>query len=92
MADARSLVKLLRPIKSKINLIPFNEYPGSDFERPDPSRISRFQEFLADHHYTAIVRHSKGQDIGAACGQLRAKLRSEDRGQRTEVGCLVTEG
>ncbi|MBC2743879.1 MAG: 23S rRNA (adenine(2503)-C(2))-methyltransferase RlmN [Desulfosarcina sp.] len=81
MADARRLVKLLRPIKSKINLIPFNEYPGSDFERPDQSRISRFQEFLADHHYTAIVRHSKGQDIGAACGQLRAKLRSEDRGR-----------
>ncbi len=74
MADARRLIKLLRPIKSKINLIPFNEHPGSDFQRSDPSRISRFQEFLADHHYTVIVRHSKGQDIGAACGQLRAKL------------------
>lgn len=78
MADARRLVKLLRPIKAKINLIPFNEHPGSDFERPDPSRVSRFQELLADHHYTAIVRHSKGQDIGAACGQLRAKLKTVD--------------
>lgn len=82
MEDARRLVKLLRPIKAKINLIPFNEYPGSDFQRPDPSQISRFQEFLADHHYTVIVRHSKGQDIGAACGQLRAKLTMKDGGER----------
>jgi 23S rRNA (adenine2503-C2)-methyltransferase len=71
MADARRLVKLLRPIRAKINLIPFNEHPGSAFSRPDPDRIRDFQECLADHHYTAIVRHSKGQDIGAACGQLR---------------------
>ena len=78
MADARRLVKLLRPIKAKINLIPFNEHPGSDFKRPDAARISRFQEHLADHHYTVIVRHSKGQDIAAACGQLRAKLKAED--------------
>ena len=73
-ADARRLVKLLRPVKAKINLIPFNEHPGSDYQRPSPECVHRFQEILADHHYTAIVRHSKGQDIGAACGQLRAKL------------------
>jgi 23S rRNA (adenine2503-C2)-methyltransferase len=79
VADAERLVKLLRPIKAKINLIPFNEHPGSDFKRPDPSRVSRFQEWLADHHYTVMVRHSKGQDIGAACGQLRARLTSEIR-------------
>ena len=74
LADARRLAKLLRPVKAKINLIPFNEHPGSDFKRPEASRISRFQEFLAEAHYTVIVRHSKGQDIGAACGQLKAKL------------------
>jgi 23S rRNA (adenine2503-C2)-methyltransferase len=73
MADAQRLAKLLRPIRAKINLIPFNAHPGSEYMRPDPIRVSQFQEFLADHHYTAIVRHSKGQDIGAACGQLRAK-------------------
>ncbi len=78
MADARRLERLLRPIKAKINLIPFNEHPGSDFKRPDPSRINRFQEFLAGHHYTVMVRHSKGQDINAACGQLRARLKIED--------------
>ncbi|VTR70868.1 Dual-specificity RNA methyltransferase RlmN [Desulfosarcina cetonica] len=74
LEDARRLVKLLRPVKAKINLIPFNEHPGSEFRRPSPSQISAFQELLAEHHYTVIVRHSKGQDIGAACGQLRAKL------------------
>ena len=77
MADAERLVKLLRPINAKINLIPFNEHPGSDFKRPDPSRINRFQELLAEHHYTVMVRHSKGQDIGAACGQLRARLKTQ---------------
>ena len=75
--DARRLVKQLHGVKAKINLIPFNEHPGSDFKRPSAEQITRFQEFVADHHYTVIVRHSKGQDIGAACGQLRAKLVSE---------------
>jgi len=74
MADARRLTKLLRPVRAKINLIPFNEHPGCDFKRPASDRVNRFQEFLAEHYYTVIVRHSKGQDIGAACGQLRAKL------------------
>ena len=73
MSDAEKLVKCLRSVKAKINLIPFNEHPGSDFQRPSPETTKRFQEYLADHHYTVIVRHSKGQDIGAACGQLRAR-------------------
>lgn len=81
LADAQTLATLLHPIPAKINLIPFNEHPGCEFQRPDPSRVSRFQEFLAGHHYTAIVRHSKGQDIGAACGQLRALLKLEESGQ-----------
>ncbi len=70
--DALRLTKLLRPIKSKINLIPFNEHPGSLFQRPDEKTILKFQDILIQHHYTAMVRNSKGQDISAACGQLRA--------------------
>ncbi|PIF02868.1 MAG: 23S rRNA (adenine(2503)-C(2))-methyltransferase RlmN [Desulfococcus sp.] len=69
-AHARALVRLLRGIRCKINLIPFNEHPGSIFFRPDEDRISVFQELLADARYTAIVRYSKGRDISAACGQL----------------------
>ena len=71
--DARRLAKLLRPIRSKINLIPFNSHEGSDYERPDEKVILRFQEILIDKHYTVMIRQSKGQDISAACGQLRAR-------------------
>jgi 23S rRNA (adenine2503-C2)-methyltransferase len=73
LADARRLARLLRPIRAKINLIPYNENPYSRFRRPSLKVISEFREFLCDAHYTALVRHSKGQDISAACGQLRVK-------------------
>ncbi len=69
--DALRLIKLLRPIKAKINLIPFNEHPGCLFRRPDEKTILAFQDILTQHHYTAMIRNSKGQDISAACGQLR---------------------
>jgi 23S rRNA (adenine2503-C2)-methyltransferase len=68
--DAKRLVKLLRPIRAKINLIPFNEYEGSEFNRPEESAILNFKEILNKNNYTAIIRYSKGQDISAACGQL----------------------
>jgi 23S rRNA (adenine2503-C2)-methyltransferase len=71
--DARRLAKLLRPIRSKINLIPFNAHAGCDYDRPDDAVISRFQEILIQKNYTVMIRQSKGQDISAACGQLRAK-------------------
>jgi len=75
--DAKRLVKLLRPIRAKINLIPFNAYEGSEFSRPEESVILSFKEILNKNDYTAIIRHSKGQDISAACGQLRANLMSD---------------
>ena len=74
LEDAKRLVKLLRPIKAKINLIPFNEHEASDFLRPEESVIHKFQEILHQNNYTAIIRHSKGRDISAACGQLRGKM------------------
>ena len=70
-ADARKLVKLLRGLRAKINLIPFNEYPGAAFNRPSPTRIAEFQEILQEKHYTATIRQSRGAGIMAACGQLR---------------------
>ena len=71
-ADARRLIKLLHPIKAKVNLIPFNEHPQSEFKRPDENAIDRFKQMLHDHHYTVMTRLSKGADISAACGQLSA--------------------
>src|SRR6056297_3449036 len=71
--DARRLADLLRPVKAKINLIPYNEHPESEFRRPGQAAIEAFQEELLSRHYTAIIRWSKGTDISAACGQLRGK-------------------
>jgi 23S rRNA (adenine2503-C2)-methyltransferase len=72
--DAKRLARLLRPIRAKINLIPFNTFEGSDFERPEEHVILTFKEILNKNNYTAVIRHSKGQDISAACGQLSANL------------------
>lgn len=69
--DARRLVKLMKGIRGKINLIPFNDWEGSSFARPPLARILDFQTVLLEHGIRATVRWSKGEDIGAACGQLR---------------------
>ncbi|MGB5423428.1 MAG: 23S rRNA (adenine(2503)-C(2))-methyltransferase RlmN, partial [Desulfobacterales bacterium] len=69
-ADARRLAVLLSQVKAKINLIPFNPHPDSEFERSEEAVIERFQKILLDKHYTVMVRRSKGGDISAACGQL----------------------
>ena len=71
--DARRLAKLLQPIRCKINLIPFNPHAGCEFERPAEAAIKAFYDILFAKNYTVIVRRSKGQDISAACGQLRAR-------------------
>lgn len=71
--DALRLTRLLKGIRCKVNLIPFNPFPGSEFKRPDDAAVKRFQKILQDHHYTALVRESRGGDISAACGQLRER-------------------
>jgi len=68
--DARRLARLLQGIRAKINLIPFNDWPGALFSRPPLPRILAFQQVLLERSITATVRWSKGEDIGAACGQL----------------------
>ncbi|MCW7754525.1 23S rRNA (adenine(2503)-C(2))-methyltransferase RlmN [Desulfobotulus sp. H1] len=77
LQDARRLARILNGIKAKINLIPFNEHPGSTFERPPEIHIHAFLKILLDKGYTAIIRWSKGEDIGAACGQLAGKRESD---------------
>jgi 23S rRNA (adenine2503-C2)-methyltransferase len=69
--DAQRLVRLLRGIRAKVNLIPFNDWEGSGFRRPPLARILAFQAILLDAGLTTTVRWSKGEDIGAACGQLK---------------------
>jgi 23S rRNA (adenine2503-C2)-methyltransferase len=68
--DAVRLGRLLRGIRAKVNLIPFNDWEGARFERPSLPRILSFQSALLEQGITATIRWSKGEDIGAACGQL----------------------
>jgi len=72
--DARRLARLLRGVRAKVNLIPFNDWDGAPFQRPPLPRILAFQSILLDTEITTTVRWSKGEDIGAACGQLREPI------------------
>jgi 23S rRNA (adenine2503-C2)-methyltransferase len=75
--DAEEVAKLLRGIKCKVNLIPFNEHPGSKYKRPDTRAVIAFQGALGLRNYTTFIRESRGSDILAACGQLRADGRKK---------------
>ena len=86
LADARALVKLLRGIPAKVNLIPFNPWPGSGFECSSRSRIERFAQVLLDAGYASPIREPRGRDILAACGQLRSEsLRKRKDRARAET-------
>jgi 23S rRNA (adenine2503-C2)-methyltransferase len=81
-AEARALVRLLKGLPAKINLIPFNPWPGSSFECSDWSTIERFSEIVFNAGYASPVRTPRGRDILAACGQLKSeseKLRARAR-------------
>lgn len=73
LADAKRLVQLLSGVRAKINLLPFNEFEGSDFKRPPDEWVRTFQKYLLDRHFVAVVRRSRGRDILGACGQLATK-------------------
>lgn len=70
--DAIRLARLIKGIPSKVNLIPFNACPGSEFRSPSEKSVLLFQDILVKAHLTALVRKSRGQGISAACGQLKA--------------------
>jgi 23S rRNA (adenine2503-C2)-methyltransferase len=80
---ARALVKLLRRLPSKLNLIPFNPFPGTRFERPDEETIRRFQTIVMEAGLIATVRRTRGDDIDAACGQLKGNV--SDRTRRSAM-------
>jgi len=68
--DAEKVAILLKNLHCKLNLILFNEFPGSEFKTPTPEAVASFQQVLLNHNYTTIIRASRGSDILAACGQL----------------------
>jgi 23S rRNA (adenine2503-C2)-methyltransferase len=72
-SDVDALAKLLEKKESKINLIPFNEYPGSNYKRPTNKRILWFMDQMCKKGFTCTIRATKGDDILAACGQLKTE-------------------
>ncbi len=82
LAEAKALVKLLRGVHAKINLIPFNPWPGSTYECSDWAQIERFSDVIFDAGYASPIRTPRGRDILAACGQLKSdteKMRARTR-------------
>lgn len=77
LADAKRLVKLLHGVRCKVNLIAYNEHEASEFRAPDETSVKAFQSYLLQRDIVATLRASKGQDISAACGQLKGKLESK---------------
>ncbi len=77
--DAHRIVKLTRGIPSKINLIPFNEHPGSGFNRPASKEVGEFQKILMSLGKHVLVRKTMGRDIFAACGQLRSAMEAHPK-------------
>tara|TARA_B100001093_G_C26777863_1_gene993221 strand:- start:874 stop:1482 length:609 start_codon:yes stop_codon:yes gene_type:complete len=71
-ADARRLIKLIQGIPAKINLIPFNEWPGAPYQRSDWKRIRAFSDIVFAAGYASPIRTPRGEDIMAACGQLKS--------------------
>ena len=70
--DAHRLVKLLDGIPAKVNLIPFNEWPGAPYKRSSNNRIHAFARILMEAGYASPIRTPRGEDIMAACGQLKS--------------------
>jgi 23S rRNA (adenine2503-C2)-methyltransferase len=88
---ARQLVKLVRKVPSKINLIPFNPFTGTQYERSDEAVIRDFQTILLDAGVLTMVRRTRGDDIDAACGQLKGQVMDRTRRQ-AEFRKKIEEG
>ncbi|HPD91822.1 MAG: 23S rRNA (adenine(2503)-C(2))-methyltransferase RlmN [Rhodobacter sp.] len=89
--DAKRLVKLIRGIPAKINLIPFNEWPGAPYQRSDWDRIEAFADIIFKAGYASPIRTPRGEDIMAACGQLKS---ATERGRKTaaQIAAETTDG
>ncbi|GAB5992462.1 bifunctional tRNA (adenosine(37)-C2)-methyltransferase TrmG/ribosomal RNA large subunit methyltransferase RlmN [Aeromonas enteropelogenes] len=90
MQHAHELATVLKDTPSKINLIPFNPFPGNPYGKPSNSRIDRFSKVLMEYGFTVIVRKTRGDDIDAACGQLVGDV--IDRTKRTIKNRMQQDG
>ena len=90
MQHAHELAQVLKDTPCKVNLIPFNPFPGNPFGKPSNSRIDRFSKVLMEYGLTVIVRKTRGDDIDAACGQLVGEV--IDRTKRTMKNRMQQDG
>lgn len=88
--DAKELVRLLKGIPAKINLIPFNPWPGSDYECSDWDQIEKFSDFVNANGYASPIRTPRGRDILAACGQLKSESERMRIKERLAMEAMVT--
>ena len=88
---ARELAELLRDLPCKINLIPFNPFPGSDYKRVTNTALDRFRDILQGEGYTVTVRTTRGDDIAAACGQLAGEVNDRTKRQQRYKSKLAGE-
>ena len=91
-ADAKRLVKLIRGIPAKINLIPFNEWPGAPYERSDWQRIEAFADIVYKAGYASPIRTPRGRDILAACGQLKSESERLKKSERLALEAMMIAG
>jgi len=86
LAQARELVRILEGVPAKVNLIPFNPFPQTEYRRSPPERIDRFRDILMQAGLMTITRKTRGEDIDAACGQLAGKVQDRTRRGRRAAG------
>lgn len=88
LADAREFVRLLKNVPAKVNLIPFNPWPGSEYKTSDWKQINAFAQVMLNAGYASPIRTPRGRDILAACGQLKS---TSERGRREKVDLVAAE-
>ncbi|WP_075997577.1 23S rRNA (adenine(2503)-C(2))-methyltransferase RlmN [Salaquimonas pukyongi] len=91
LGDAKELIRLLKGIPAKINLIPFNPWPGSAYECSDWDTIERFADFINANGYASPIRTPRGRDILAACGQLKSESERLRKKEREKLESLALE-
>jgi 23S rRNA (adenine2503-C2)-methyltransferase len=91
LKHAAELAELLADVRCKINLIPFNPFPASGFERPSMTTVKRFQTYLLNAGYATMLRTTRGDDISAACGQLVGQVADRTRRQERYLARVRAE-
>jgi 23S rRNA (adenine2503-C2)-methyltransferase len=92
LEDAKALIKLLKGVPAKINLIPFNKWPGSNYECSSWTQIEKFADFINEAGYASPIRTPRGRDILAACGQLKSESERMRKVDRLALEAMMISG